>query len=1101
MMTMQEPQRFTDAQRMELRSYVELAGEVISQYWPMRTFIHHNPLHGLESLPFDQAVQRGALLFGGKEYLDNETFRRYVTSGRIRTEDLQAALEPLAVDKAVDFAGRVMSHLDVLCASMIHGITEPCPHRGDAVQDDDARTFSRIAAWLQTTVGIPDMVSYTPLTSGPSLELPSRDTLGTWCDQTVGTSIIETINREMVKWCSVFLDEGETSWSMPHRDQTFYGAWTFLAQHDVTLRLVGIRDAPKKIRALPERPEDAVLDSLTRLRIPKRAWEEYLSLHLAAMPGWTGYIKWRAHQSGYPWQQQFPIDLVKYLAVRLFYERELVEATCRDRLGIAGNYDDIRAYMDNYPHGYWLRREWIAGRLPKPAAKQAQRLSRSDQKPDHLAWEELGRQQYGVRVDQDVRDWLERAAQYLLHLARALSVDPAAIESTSPSDVRTLLNWLAGFPVSQHGPRWLEAFESNHRRQALNDLAAGARAVAARTSSGDQEAQSRPLAQIVFCIDVRSEVFRRHLEHRGGYETLGLAGFFGVPLDYQPFSAHHAVSHCPVLLKPKNQVREVPRSYHGVLAQRHKTAAQLSKAAHTLLHDLKENVITPYVMVEALGWFFGLPLLGKTLLPRWYHTTSRWLKQLLMPSVATTLTVDKITPEEAEEMIAAKQHALIRELGRERFGLAGAALSPALLEKIRRKAIGHADGISGEATNTLPCTPEAEEAFYQELRERHRISPRGISDRLERLTQTGFSVTEQAYFVEAALRLMGLTSNFARVILFCAHGSTSQNNPYESALDCGACGGNQGLPNARIIAAMANKPAVRELLQARGIKIPSDAHFLAAQHDTTTDRVRIIDMEDVPATHRKDLTRLMTDLEEAGIPTALERGLALGMPTGPIEKTARQLASRRSDDWAETRPEWGLSGNSLMVIGPRALTQTVNMRGRAFLHSYDSRQDASGKLLETIMTAPLVVAQWINMEHYFSTVDNEVYGSGSKIYHNVVGRIGVMTGAYSDLRIGLPAQTVLNGRTPYHEPMRLLTVIEAPRDRIGAIIDRHSLLQQLFHHGWVGLVALDPRDRMFYHYDRIAGWRRGGQDDDRLNVASDEGNQDHSSGRAPEVCH
>src|SRR6476620_7058704 len=151
MMTMQEPQRFTDAQRMELRSYVQLAGEVISQYWPMRTFIHHNPLHGLESLPFDQAVQRGALLFGGREYLDNETFRRYVTSGRIRTEDLQAALEPLAVDKAVDFAGRVMSHLDVLCASMIHGITEPCPHRGDAVQDDDARTFSRIAAWLQTT--------------------------------------------------------------------------------------------------------------------------------------------------------------------------------------------------------------------------------------------------------------------------------------------------------------------------------------------------------------------------------------------------------------------------------------------------------------------------------------------------------------------------------------------------------------------------------------------------------------------------------------------------------------------------------------------------------------------------------------------------------------------------------------------------------------------------------------------------------------------------------------------------------------------------------------------------------------------------------------
>ncbi|HJU05606.1 MAG TPA: DUF2309 domain-containing protein [Nitrospiraceae bacterium] len=1097
----QDSQRFTDAQRMELRSYAELAGEVIAHYWPMRTFIHHNPLHGLESLPFDQAVKRGARLFGSREHLDNETFRGYVKEGRIDTKHLRIALEPLGTDKTVAFAGRVISHLDVLCASMIHGITDLPPHDTRANHDGEEPAWSGLVSWLQTTVGIQDLAPGTPLTPWPSAEWPSHETLGAWCDRTVGTAIVDTINREMVKWCSVFLDEGEASWSMPHREQTFYRAWKSLAQYDMTLGLIGIREASKKIRALSDRPEDAVLDSLMKLRIPKRAWEEYLSLHLAAIPGWTGYIKWRAHQSGFPWQQQFPIDLVKYLAVRLFYERELGARACRDRLGIDGNADEIRAYMDGYPHAYWVRREWVAGRLPKPAAKQVRRLSRSNQGQDPSAWEELGRQHYHVRLNQGVEEWPKRAAHYLLRLAQALSIDPSAIESTAPSEVRTLLTWLAGFPVSQHGPHWLDAFETSHRRQALTDLATAAHAVAARTPSAEQDAPSRPLAQIVFCIDVRSEVFRRHLEHQGGYETLGLAGFFGVPLDYQPFSAHHAVAHCPVLLKPKNHVREVPRSYHGILAQRHKTAAQLSQAAHTLLHDLKENVITPYVMVEALGWLFGLPLFGKTLLPRWYHKAGDWLKQLLMPAVATTLTVDKITREEAEEMIAAEQHALIRELVRARFAFPGAALSPALLEKIRKKAIGQADGVNGETASTLPCTPEAEEAFYHELRERHRISPRGTSDRLERLTQTGFSVTEQAYFVEAALRLMGLTANFARVVLFCAHGSTSQNNPYESALDCGACGGNQGLPNARIIAAMANKPTVRELLQARGIKIPSDAHFLAAQHDTTTDRIRIVDLEDVPATHRKDLTRLMADLEEAGIQTSIERGLALGTPAGPIEKTARHLAGRRSEDWAETRPEWGLSGNSLMVIGRRPLTQTINLHGRVFLHSYDSRQDPSGKLLETIMTAPLVVAQWINMEHYFSTVDNEVYGSGSKVYHNVVGRIGVMTGVWSDLRIGLPAQTVFNGRTPYHDPLRLLAVIEAPRDRIRAIINRHSLLQQLFHHRWVGLVALDPQDGLFYHYDGIAGWRRGGLADDQLDVASDEGNQDRRSGRAPEVCH
>jgi uncharacterized protein YbcC (UPF0753/DUF2309 family) len=124
-----------------------------------------------------------------------------------------------------------------------------------------------------------------------------------------------------------------------------------------------------------------------------------------------------------------------------------------------------------------------------------------------------------------------------------------------------------------------------------------------------------------------------------------------------------------------------------------------------------------------------------------------------------------------------------------------------------------------------------------------------------------------------------------------------------------------------------------------------------------------------------------------------------------------------------------------------------DLRARAFLHSYDHRQDASGKLLETIMTAPLVVAQWINMEHYFSTVDNEVNGSGSKVYHNVAGRIGVMTGVWSDLHIRRPAQTVWNGREPYHEPLRLPAVIEAPRDRIRAIINRQPLLEQLFDRG------------------------------------------------------
>lgn len=245
------------------------------------------------------------------------------------------------------------------------------------------------------------------------------------------------------------------------------------------------------------------------------------------------------------------------------------------------------------------------------------------------------------------------------------------------------------------------------------------------------------------------------------------------------------------------------------------------------------------------------------------------------------------------------------------------------------------------------------------------------------------------------------------------------------------------------------------------------------------------------------MQRLIADLAEAGSQAALERGAnldTLAEPVGP--SIAQQRARRRSEDWAQVRPEWGLSKNSLIIIGRRALTQTVNLQGRAFLHSYDHWQDASGKLLETIMTAPLVVAQWINMEHYFSTVDNEVYGSGSKVYHNVAGRIGVMTGVWSDLRIGLPAQTVWNGREPYHEPMRLLAVIKAPRERIRAIINRQPLLEQLFDRGWMTLMALEPQDGVFYQCDGLNGWTwiQGGSHD-QLNTASHERKHPEIHGR------
>ncbi len=1066
-----QPRSFSDAERMEVRSYVQLAAEAIAHYWPMRTFIHHNPLHGLEELPFEQAVKRGAALFGGRGYLPNGAYRRLVAQGRITNDDLDEALATVATDKRVAFCGSDLSHLEVLRLSMVHGFTEPKADRGSTGSVAPEQT-QQVRSWLRACWDRFNKGSHGSPTGWEPEELPTRETLSLWCDRTLGTAIVSSLNEQMIKWCSVFLDEGEASWAMPYREHTFYRAWKKLAPHDTSLRLLGITDQVRKIAALPDRPEEALLSALHAMRVPKSAWESYLSLHLAVLPGWVGYIKWRADEAHHPWQAQYPIDLVKYLAVRLFYERELVETTCRERLQLDGHCEAIRQYMIGTPNLHWAQRELVAGTLSNTTADRLRPLAFVRSQDGIAERESTARVLREELAEARETDTIERAARQLMDLSMALGIPLQQVVETRPSDVMTLIDWLDGFPPSQHGQRWLEALEAGHCRRVVHELADEAARSSDLGAPSSAPAASRPLAQLVFCIDVRSEVLRRHLENLGGYETLGLAGFFGIPLEFQAFGAEHRVTHCPVLIKPKNQIREVPRSYHGRAAELHRLVDQLTKVGHDLLHDLKENVITPFVMVEALGWFFGLPFFARTLAPLWYGRVIQGLTNLLLPPVATTLTIDKLTRTEGEEMLASEQRATIREVLRKEFKVRGADVTPAIIDAIRLRVLdGDEGGATGEVAGRLRMSASEEQALYERFRKEFRLTPREVSRRLERITQNGFSVAEQAYGVEAALRLMGLTSGFARLVAFCAHGSTSDNNPYESALDCGACGGNHGLPNARAFASMANQPMVREVLAARGIAIPKDTVFVAGEHDTTCDEVRIVDMEDVPATHRKDLTRLLADLEEAGADAALERGQALdSLAVRDQVRGARLGAKRRSLDWAQVRPEWGLSKNSLLVVGRRELTRRMNLQGRSFLHSYDHHQDESGKLLETIMTAPLVVAQWINMEHYFSTVDNEVYGSGSKVYHNVVGRVGVMSGVSSDLRIGLPAQTVLNGPDVYHEPMRLLAVIEAPKERIRNIILKHPLLERLFDQEWVSLIALDPHDRALYRYETMTGW-------------------------------
>jgi hypothetical protein len=186
---------------------------------------------------------------------------------------------------------------------------------------------------------------------------------------------------------------------------------------------------------------------------------------------------------------------------------------------------------------------------------------------------------------------------------------------------------------------------------------------------------------------------------------------------------------------------------------------------------------------------------------------------------------------------------------------------------------------------------------------------------------------------------------------------------------------------------------------------------------------------------------------------------------------APHRALLRAQDWAQVRPEWGLARNAALIVAPRSLSAALDLEGRCFLHSYDPAQDADGRCLTAILTAPMVVAQWICSQYLFSTLDNSAYGGGSKITKNITGKTGIMQGNASDLMTGLPLQSVyLTDTQAYHEPQRLMTVVYAPRRMLDAIIHAQPVLQKLFGNGWVQLACIEPQDHATHLLHRDLTW-------------------------------
>jgi len=328
--------------------------------------------------------------------------------------------------------------------------------------------------------------------------------------------------------------------------------------------------------------------------------------------------------------------------------------------------------------------------------------------------------------------------------------------------------------------------------------------------------------------------------------------------------------------------------------------------------------------------------------------------------------------------------------------------------------------------------------------------------------QIGFTVDEMADRVEGLLRSIGLVKDFAPLVYVVGHGSSTINNPHYAAYDCGACSGRPGSVNARVVSYMANHPKVRQLLNKRGLPIPMTTHFVGALHDTTRDEIAFYDEIDLTLAHRAHHHQNSAVFEQALDLNAKERSRRFSSINSKLSPAAiHEAVRKRSVSLFQPRPELNHATNALSVIGRRSLTKNLFLDRRALMNSYNYALDPDGKYLHTILKAATPVCGGINLEYYFSRVDNQKLGAGTKLPHNVMGLFGVANGIDGDLRPGLPSQMI-----EMHDPIRMLFIVEHFPEVVLQAIQQLPATYEWYQNDWVKLVVVQPETReLFYFQD------------------------------------
>ena len=1013
--------------RARLRRAIEHLDHVLPGQAPILNFVHHNTLHGFQHLPFETALEEAEKVTGIHAFWPEETFRRHFAAGRIAADELEAALDARAEldpDESLAMAGDTpITRREVLRISLLHGLEALTPaqliwrieeegalrhvHPGVTQEPRTGRTSSPLPELWAACLDLfglgefrlhPEELLDLSQTQAETLSLRSRDGAATGVNQAMREHALARVEKDAAD-----IGQGLS-----------LGEW---------LRRLTGRDTLATVRPLLIRLGAAHLDEgLAAWNPPERdrgLWASFRALSardanwlLAELPG--------AHET----LAALPEDPLDAILAAL------------ERLGIPD-----------------LRREGYLARIALEIPGWSGQFNWRHHQPRYAANRE---------APADLADWL----------ALRLTVDGLWLSElcrkTWALDAR--LDTLAAY--FRANPCEYLARAAYHAGELPEYLATFARRLLADTHLQRASLESwRGLADLIWTWQHSTETGRG--AHDGAWRIFVLAQHLGLSAaDVQALGSTQGGRLLEVLdeLSPtqrgmiwlsayENHYRDAVfaalRENRG--RGRWATRAARPEAQVIFCMDDREEAIRRHLeehnpRIETLGaaGFFGVAM-------NWRGLDDAEVTPLCPVVVAPAHEVREIPRPGAE------QTRLIHDRRRSLSG----ALNRLFHQEIRRNLFTSHLLIDALAPLVAPLLglrtflPLALERFARRIGERFtpavptQLALTAADDgkpATPEAPRLGLTDHEQADRVAGFLRNTGLTDGFAPLVVLAGHGSISRNNPHLAAYDCGACSGRHGGPNARAFAAMANRPEIRELLAQRGISIPPDTWFLGSEHNTCDEEILWYDLADLPASHRPAHAKLVVELDHARRWSAHERCRRLASaPRRPGLKQALRHIVGRAADFSQARPELGHATNAFAVVGRRSVTQGAFFDRRVFLISYDPTQDPDGKIVEGILLNVGPVGAGINLEYYFSTVNNERFGCGSKTPHNVTGLFGVMEGASSDLRTGLPRQMA-----EIHEAMRLQLVVEQTDEVLGAIYRRQPAIQELVGNAWLHLSAIHP---------------------------------------------